>query len=175
MAASIPVHRPRRSSRAVTSWPSRHPTGRGAAQAEGAEANGFDQKRARRQNRASKRTLAWRKFTRRKDGDTLKRSHAPVPRSDQIKSKEAIADWRYQSAAPRSQMSAANENLDPAQPLKHTIGSLSVRTCDLTERAATHLTSPGGQRGFGFAHSLAIGAPVGIKLRTRILLKLLYN
>jgi hypothetical protein len=60
-------------------------------------------------------------------------------------------------------MSAANENLDPAQRLKHTIGSLSVGTCDLIERATTHLKSPGGQPGLGFAHLLAIGAPEEIR------------
>jgi hypothetical protein len=50
MAASMPVHRPRRLSGAVTSWPTGHLKERGAAQAAGAEANGFDQQRARRQN-----------------------------------------------------------------------------------------------------------------------------
>jgi len=52
MAASMPVLKPRRKSGAVTSWPSGHPKGHGAAQAAGAEANGFDQQRARRQNRS---------------------------------------------------------------------------------------------------------------------------
>jgi hypothetical protein len=46
MAASMLVHRPKRSSGAVTSWPSGHPNRRGAAQAAGAEANGFDRQRS---------------------------------------------------------------------------------------------------------------------------------
>jgi hypothetical protein len=49
MAASMPVHRAKRLSGAVTTWPPGHPKGRGAAQAAGAEANGFDQHRALRQ------------------------------------------------------------------------------------------------------------------------------